>query len=73
MEEVPEMEGSSKMYHVEDDLYPRDDQGEREPGKGLNFSNKGLNFSNLEQQLPWVFLCLYAILFVGVVVLIFWL
>jgi hypothetical protein len=70
MEELREMEGSSKMYHAEDELYPRDDEGELEPGKGLNFSIKGLNFSDLEQQLPWVFLALYCIFLVGVVVLI---
>ena len=29
------MEGSSKMYHAEDELYPGDDQGKREPRKGL--------------------------------------
>jgi hypothetical protein len=71
MEKLSEMEGSSRMYHAEDTLYPRDDQGERKPRKGLNFSDKGLNFSDLERQLPWVFLGLYAIFFVGVVVLIF--
>ena len=29
MEELPEMEGSSKIYHAEDELYPRSGQGER--------------------------------------------
>jgi hypothetical protein len=62
MEKLPEMESSSKMYHAEDELYPRDDQGKREPRKGLNFSDKGLNFSDLERQLPWVFLALYGVL-----------
>jgi cytochrome c oxidase subunit IV len=70
MEEQKVMVGSSKIYHAEDELYPRDDEGELEPGKGLNFSSKGLNFSDLEQQLPWVFLWLYAIFLVGVVALI---
>ena len=67
------MEGSSKIYHAEDELYPGDDQGKREPRKELNFSDKGLNFSDLERQLPWVFLALYGIFLGGVVVLIFWL
>lgn len=71
MEDVSEMEGSSKMYHAEDELYPRDDEGKLDPGKGLNFSNKDLNFSDLEQQLPWVFLALYGIFLVSLVVLIF--
>jgi hypothetical protein len=64
MEELPEMEGSSKMYHAEDDLYPRSGQGERK-------RRKGLNFSDLERQLPWVFLALYGVFLLGVVVLIF--
>jgi hypothetical protein len=71
MEELPQMEGSSQMYHAEDKLYPRDDQGERKLREGLNFSNRGLNFSDLERQLPWVFLGLYGIFLIGVVVLIF--
>ena len=64
MEELPEMEGSSQMYHAEDDLYPRSGQGERK-------RRKGLNFSDLERQLPWVFIALYGIFLIGVVVLLF--
>ncbi len=64
MEELPEMNGSSQMYHAEDVLYPRSGQGERK-------RRKGLNFSDLERQLPWVFLALYTIFLIGVVVLIF--
>jgi hypothetical protein len=71
MEDLPEMEGGSKMYHAEDELYPRDEQEKPEPGEGLNLSDKGLNFSDLELQLPWVFLALYGIFFLGVVVLMF--
>ncbi len=71
MEDLEEMEGSSRMYHAEDELYPRDEQEKPEPRKGLNFSDKGLNFSDLEQQLPWVFLALYDVFLIGVVVLIF--
>jgi len=55
MEDLPEMIGSSKTYHAEDELYPRTTQGERK-------RRKGLNFSDLERQLPWVFLALYVIL-----------
>jgi hypothetical protein len=69
MEELKEMEGSLRMYHAEDNLYPRTTQGELKPGKGLNFSNKGLNFSDLEHQLPWVFIALYGIFLIGVVML----
>jgi hypothetical protein len=64
MEELPEMEGSARMYHAEDALYPRGDQDERK-------RRKGLNFSDLERQLPCVFLALYAIFLIGVVALIF--
>jgi len=63
MEELPEMEGSSKMYHAEDRLYPRSSRGERK-------RRKSLNFSDLERQLPWVFLALYGIFLIGVVVII---
>jgi hypothetical protein len=70
MEDLPEMEGSSRVYHAEDELYPRDEQEEREPREGLNFTEKGLNFSDLERQLPWVFLALYGMFLIGVVVLI---
>jgi hypothetical protein len=71
MEDLEEMEGSSRIYHAEDELYPRDEQEKPEPRKGLNFSDKGLNFSDLERQLPWVFLALYGVFLIGVVVLIF--
>src|SRR5215218_3029236 len=36
METLPEMNGSSQMYHAEDALYPRNDQDERKRRKGLN-------------------------------------
>ncbi len=54
MEELPEMEGCVRMYHVEDKLYPRDEEGRMIPGEGLNFSD-------LEKRLPMVFLILYAL------------
>lgn len=54
MEELPEMAGAVKMYHVEDKLYPRDAEGKMIPGQGLNFSD-------LEVRLPWLFLVLYSL------------
>jgi hypothetical protein len=53
MEELPQMAGAAKMYHVEDKLYPRDAEGNMIPGKGLNFSD-------IEVRLPWLFLVLYG-------------
>ncbi len=65
MEELPEMQSSSKMYHAEDELYPRSSQGERK-------RRRGLNFSDLERQLPGVFLALYSIFLVGIALLLVW-
>jgi hypothetical protein len=62
MEDLPEMAGGSRMYHAEDELYPRDDQGEVEP-------RQGLNFSDFERWLPWIFLVLYVLFLIGVVVI----
>ena len=56
-----EMPGSVKMYHVEDQLYPRDAEGKRVPGQGLNFSD-------LEARLPWLFLVLYGLCGLGLLV-----
>lgn len=53
-----QMPESSKMYHIEDELYPRDENGEMIPGKGLNFSD-------LEARLPIVFVVLYCIFGIG--------
>ena len=53
-----EMPESAKMYHVEDKLYPRDEDGKMIPGKGLNFSD-------LEVRLPMLFVVLYCIFGVG--------
>jgi hypothetical protein len=61
IEKLPEMSSSSQMYHAEDELYPRDEQDEIKP-------RKGLNFSDLERWLPWIFLVLYALFLIGVVV-----
>ncbi len=63
MEELPEMDGCHKMYHCEDELYPRDDRGQLVPGRGLNLSD-------LEGRLPWVFIILYAVF--GTAVIIGW-
>jgi hypothetical protein len=65
MEELPEMTGSFQIYYAEDELYPRTEQGEPKP-------RRGLNFSDLERQLPWVFFGLYALFLIGVLVLLVW-
>jgi hypothetical protein len=61
MEELPEMAGAVKIYHIEDQLYPRDADGRMIPGEGLNFSD-------LEERLPWFFMVLYGILGVGALI-----
>ena len=62
MEELPEMAGSVKMYHVEDKLYPRDAEGKMIPGEGLNISD-------LEVRLPWLFLVLYSLFGIGLLMI----
>src|SRR5215211_6511634 len=54
MEELPEMEDRLKMYHAEDDLYPRTGQGERYRVAGLGL------ISDSEELLPWVLLIVYV-------------
>jgi hypothetical protein len=61
MEELPEMEGCARMYHVEDELYPVDEKGEAIQGQGLNISN-------LERRLPQLFTVLYVIAGAGMLV-----
>ena len=61
MEELPEMAGAVKMYHVEDQLYPRGAEGKMIPGKGLNFSD-------IEVRLPWLFLVLYSLFGIGLLI-----
>ena len=58
MEESPQMAQSVKIFRAEDDLYPRDEEGQMIPGQGLNFSD-------LEARLPQLFLWLYALLGAG--------
>jgi len=60
MEDLPGMESSVRMYHIEDALYPRDEEGEMIPGKGLDFSE-------LEKRLPTLFLILYTTYAIGTV------
>ena len=55
------MTGCHQMYHAEDALYPRDEQGEMLKGEGLNLSD-------LERRLPWVFIVLYGMLGVGIAI-----
>lgn len=47
-----------RMFHAEDELYPRDAEGAMVPGEGLNFSD-------LEARLPTLFIVLYCILGAG--------
>ena len=47
-----ELSWTEKMYHAEDDLYPRDADGNMLKGEGLNFSD-------WEARLPFVFIALY--------------
>ena len=63
MEVLEEMASSSRMYHEEERmLYPSDD-----PGK--IHSSEGLNFSNIEQLLPWVFVAMYSVAFIGILII----
>jgi len=50
-----QLPGSVQMYHREDELYPRNMQGNTIP-------KRGLNFSDLEVRLPQLFIALYALL-----------
>ncbi|VVB64875.1 Uncharacterised protein [uncultured archaeon] len=54
-----EMTNSIKMYHLEDELYPVDANGNPIPGKGLNLSD-------IEGMLPKLFIILYIICFIVV-------
>jgi len=65
LERQPEMAGAVKIYHVEDQLYPRDASGNLIPGKGLNFSD-------LEARLPWLFMLLYSVLGFGILTAFSW-
>jgi hypothetical protein len=58
MENHPEMAGCYRMYHAEDELYPRDPLGNAIPGKGLNISDR-------ERWLPRVFMALYGCALLG--------
>jgi len=54
IENHPSMADSEKVYHREDALYPRNEDGQSIDHKGL--------FSNIEKRLPEVFVTLYVIL-----------
>lgn len=60
MEEKEDLKETEKMYHAEDELYPRDAQGNMIKGAKLNFSD-------LEARLPTLFIILY--IFSGLVVI----
>jgi len=61
MEELPELAGCHQMYHVEDELYPRDEKGEMIKGQGSSFSD-------LERRLPEVYIILYVVFGVGILI-----
>jgi hypothetical protein len=61
MEDLPGMEGCERMYHLEDELYPVDENGEAIQGQGLNLSD-------LERRLPQLFMALYGISGVGMLI-----
>lgn len=62
IEDLPEMEGSYKMYQKEDELYPRAEAKEYEQAKFFKFG-----FSDLESTLPFLFIFLYiAIPVIGI-------
>lgn len=55
-----QIEGSSRVFHREDELYPQHTDGGSQP-------TKGLNISDLESRLPTLFSVLYLILGLGLV------
>ena len=60
MEDDEALDGIEKMYHKENELYPRDK-------KGKIIQGLGLNFSDLESKLPMMFIVLYGVALVGIV------
>lgn len=61
MEESPNMVDSHKMYHKEDELYPRDESGEL-------IKEKVSAFSDLERGIPIVFIILYTVFLSGIII-----
>ena len=59
MEEQEGLKSIEGMYHREDELYPRNEDGSVKQGEGLNFSD-------LEGNLPKLFIILYYIALLGV-------
>ena len=64
MESSKELAGIEKMYHREDELYPRNDDGTVAQGVGLNFSD-------LESKLPSLFIKLYIATAIGILIALF--
>jgi ABC-type nickel/cobalt efflux system permease component RcnA len=58
IEDHKDMEDCHRMYHQEDELYPRDSEEETLKGKALNISVK-------ESWLPIIFTIIYVIFFIG--------
>jgi hypothetical protein len=54
IENHPAMEDSIRMYHKEDELYPRDEEGNED-------KSKGPAFSDIERRLPTLFGVLYVV------------
>jgi hypothetical protein len=55
MEESEQLAGIEKMYHREDELYPRNEDGTMKVGGKLNFSD-------IELYLPQMFMIIYGLL-----------
>jgi hypothetical protein len=58
IEELPEMNLSVKAFHAEDELYPREEFGEADP-------RKGINYADLDLWLPTVLLAIYIVFYIG--------
>ncbi len=60
IENHADMENCHKMYHSEDKLFPRDENGKVIAGEALNISDK-------EKWLPNIFIGTYSLFLIGVV------
>ena len=66
MEKEEAMKDSHQMYHKEDEIYPRNEDGKMLKGRGLNFSDR-------EKWLPVTFAFIYVIFFIAAIVKTFFL
>ena len=60
IENHADMENCHKMYHSEDKLFPRDENGKVLAGEALNISDK-------EKWLPNIFIGTYSLFLIGIV------